>query len=341
VKATWVTRVGARSPQGFSALQVATAARVMALAPSPTPFVDTRGARVGMSRVSAIPDDVTGADRLVRLALPALREAIGPGSAGHPPPDKEPVHVVLALPASERPDSTSDLGALVLAGLEARLERPFDRASTVVRAGHAGGAIALQAAVRKAAEEQHVVVVGGVDSYYHPDVLRWLDEEDRLHAVATRDGFVPGEAAAFAVLRVAEQKSLGTRPLARVVAVEHELEPTTGTGQPNLARGLTAVVHRLLAAAGEVRWVIGDQNGESHRNREWSAVLTRAQEALAQAHDLSIPQVAGDVGAATGPLALAIACGLWSAGCAPSARCLVALASDGVDRGGFVLEEPA
>lgn len=329
MKATWVTRVGARSPQGLSALQVAMAARVRALAPSATPFVDERGTNVGMMFARGVPDSMVGADRLVRLAAPALREAVGPGDA--------PITLVLALPDRQRPDAAADLGQRVLAGLAAAIERPIDPASMVVRAGQAGGATALQGALQRAGDGANVVV-GGVDSYFHADALRWLDEGDRLHSGRARDGFVPGEGAAFATLATADLRSLPARPLARVVAVETELEPSAGTEEPNLARGLTSVLHRLLAAS-EVGWVFTDCSGEEHRDREWMRAAGRAGDALAGAHVMHAGEWAGDVGAAIGPLALAIACASWSAGCAPSSRCLVALSSDGAERGGFVIEE--
>ncbi len=331
MKATWVTQVGARSPQGLSALQVAMAARVGALAPGATPFVDARGSAIGMLRATALPDSLVGAARLVRLAAPALREALGPGDA--------PITLFLALPDRQRPDDDPDLGRAVLDGLGAAVERPIDPASMVVRTGQAGGATALAGAMQRA-EGSANVVVGGVDSYFHPDVLRWLDEGDRLHSGRARDGFVPGEAAAFATLVTAELRSLPARPLARVAAVETELEPSFGTDQPNLAGGLTAVLQRLLAA-NEVGWAFTDCSGEEHRAREWTRAAMRAEDKLASARIMHVAEYAGDVGAAVGPLALAIACSSWSAGCAPSSRCLVALSSDGGERGGFILEESA
>ncbi len=332
MKPTWVTQVGARSPQGMSVLQVAMAARVGALAPGATPFIDDRGARVGMMRATSLADDVVGAARLVRLAAPALREAVG--AAGGP------ISLVLALPDRNRPDDRGDLGEVVLAGLAAAIERPIDiTSSSVVRAGQAGGAIALQGAMQLAADGSSQVVVGGVDSYFHPDVARWLEAEDRLHSSHARDGFIPGEAAAFAAITSADPRTLPTRPLARLVAVHNETEPTTGTDQPNIAHGLTAVLRHLLGAAGEVRWAFTDCSGEEHRAREWRRAAGRNDDKLMAPRVFDVADFAGDVGAASGALALAIACGFWSAGCAPSARCLVALASDGAERGGFVLEE--
>jgi len=316
----------------MSALQVAMSARTGALAPSATPFLDQHGERIGMSRARAIPDEVVGAARLIRLAVPALAEVVV-GSEG-------PLTLSLALPDRDRPGQTAELAGLVLAGLAVALGRPLDPRSSLVRAGHAGGALALEAAVRLAAEGAPNVIVGGVDSYFDAESLRWLDEGDRLHSSQADDGFIPGEGAAFAALGAADSRSLPQRPLARLIAVESAVEPTWGADLPNVGQALTGVVRRLLTAAGgEVRWVINDCSGEQHREREWYRAALRAEEMLQAPVRTDPSRLGGDLGAATGLLGLAVACTWWSAGCAPSSRCLVSLASDGAERGGFVVEE--
>lgn len=330
----WVTRVGARSPQGMTALQVAMGARTLALAPSATPFVDSHGGRIGMIRSRSIPDRVTGADRMVRLAAPALAEAAEDGAG--------PVTLVLALPAGGRADDGPDLGERVLFALGEALGRPLDRRSVVVRAGRAGGALALAAAIERAAAGAPQVIVGGVDTHFHEGVLRQLDDAERVHSMHVDDGFIPGEAAAFAAIAAGDARSLGRPPLARIAAVAVETEATVGTDEPNVGRALTTALARLLAGSeGGAGWVMTDGNGEPDRDREWRRAAHRARGALGSASELEVGQFAGDVGAASGPLALAVAATWWATACAPASRCVVMLASDGPERGGFVLEEGA
>jgi 3-oxoacyl-[acyl-carrier-protein] synthase-1 len=314
----------------MSALQVGMAARVAPLSPRATPFVDASNKFMGAVRARGLPDRLVGAERLVRLAAPALEEATQ-GLEGA-------LTLIVALPERGRPDDTPDFGQRVLAGLAAALGRTLDPASAVVRAGHAGGALALEAAVQRAGAGG-TVVVGGVDSYFHEGVLLALDEACRLHSAEAENGFIPGEAAAFACLTGGDERSLPTAPQARLVAVANEREETAGTDRPNLGVAATAVVRRLVAQAeGAVRWVVNDANGEDHRAREEMKVLRRVQEHLAQPFELALPSFGGDVGAASGALAIALACVWWSAACAPARQCLVTLASEGPERGGFLLE---
>ncbi len=43
-------------------------------------------------------------------------------------------------------------------------------------------------------------LVGGVDSYFHPDTMEWLDANRQLAGAVSRSGFVPGEGAGFCLL---------------------------------------------------------------------------------------------------------------------------------------------
>lgn len=72
--------------------------------------------------------------------------------------------------------------------------------SRTFRAGHAGTAMALVAALDELNKGAPAVIVGAVDSYHHPEVLAWLDAECRLHALDAENGFVPGEGAGFLLL---------------------------------------------------------------------------------------------------------------------------------------------
>ena len=62
-------------------------------------------------------------------------------------------------------------------------------------------------------------LVGGMESYFHPDTMEWLDANRQLAGSVSRSGFVPGEGAGFCLL-MAEQvmARLGLKPLARVSA---------------------------------------------------------------------------------------------------------------------------
>jgi 3-oxoacyl-[acyl-carrier-protein] synthase-1 len=254
--------------------------------------------------------------------------------------------MVLALPEAGRPDDDSRFGPAFIDALGAKSRCPIDLPrSTVVRAGHAGFAVALEIAaglLNKASlgPTPTAVVVGGVDSYHHEGVLQWLDSEHRLHATGTENGMLPSEGAAFAILMRAGSKlpTANDRPLGRITAVRTARDESGLMGRPNLAEALTQVTHEIAAHSGPLPWVLTDLNGERHRNKEWMQVALRGS--LAENAVQTMPaQLLGDVGAATGALYLAIATTYFTTGAAPARKAAIVLQSEGPERGAFLLEE--
>jgi len=337
-----VMAVGARGPLGLSSLQLALCARAKKLEPRSLPHLrDKRGREIGMCLSGGLSWQLYGYARLLALAVPALTEACAEalpalGIDG-------PLAVVLSLPESGRADDDERMGAPFVADLAERSGVSLDaEASHFVRCGHAGGAYALAHAAEMLDGGAPAVVVGGVDSYLHPDVLAALDDDYRLHALDAVDGFIPSEGAAFALLARPQARpsnsGAGTEPLCRVLLSRCGLEPSVGTDEPNLAATATDLMNELVAAAGVPSWVLSDINGERHRVREWSLVELRQQLPDGLVHDRFVSNL-GDVGAASGATLLAIACVLWRAGCGPATLAAVALFSEGPERGVFALEE--
>lgn len=336
-----ILRIGARAPIGLSRLQVAMNVRAGRFEPRPCAFKDKRGQLIGSCRVGGLPLDVVGHDRLLRLAAPALREAWPTEVASSLP-------LVLALPETGRPDDDARYGPAFIDALRAKSRCSIDlQRSTVVRAGHAGFAVALEIAanmLHKAGLGQTppAVVVGGVDSHHHEGVMQWLDADHRLHGPGTENGMVPSEGAAFAVILRPGTKlqnvSADERPLGRILAIRTGREESTLAGRPNLSEALTQVVQDLADRAGPLPWVLTDLNGERNRNKEWAQTALRG--VLAEHAIQSAPaQMLGDTGAATGALLLAIACTYFTTGAAPASRAAVVLQSEGPERGAFLLEE--
>lgn len=337
--------VGARGPLGLSALHVALCARAGKLEPRKTPWRDRRGAAIGAARARCLPDDLHGYARLIALGAPALREAAF-GLEG-------PLSLLLALPEPGRPDDDERLGPAAIADLARASGVPLDlERSEVVRAGHAGGGLALELAVKRLRDASdprrpQVVIVGGIDSYFHPEVLAWLDRARRLHSAEAVDGILPGEGAAFVALAVpgidggARRDRRLPRPLGAIAAVASGREETVLADEPNLAAAMTRAARAAATSAGgePIRWVLSDINGERHRNTEWQRVLIRSNDFIPVdvRHD-ALPERLGDTGAASGPLLLAIACAWFRAGFAPAPRALVLLHAEGAERAALVLD---
>jgi 3-oxoacyl-[acyl-carrier-protein] synthase-1 len=332
-----VVRVGARCPVGLSSLEVAMCVRACKLEPRSSALLDRNGRAVGTARARWLDDELTGFDRLVALAAPALAEAARGLPAAAP--------LVLALAAPGRADDDARYGGEIVAALAKASGVDVEvGCSEVVRSGNAGFAGALQSAARKLAAGTPAVLVGGVDGFNHPDVLRWLDDERRLHAPGTDDGIVPSEGAAFVLLSTAAAlPSIASAPaIASLQHVGVGIETSAdGDEAPSSGRAITDELRRGLPFAerhGPIGWILSDVNGEHHRVREWSIAEVRLGEALRAAHHDQLVGELGDVGAAIGPLSLAIACTWLAVGCAPARSALLTLASDGPERAVVVVE---
>ncbi|MFO0756256.1 MAG: HEAT repeat domain-containing protein [Byssovorax sp.] len=333
-----IVAIGARGPLGLSALQLAMGVRARKLVPTTTLTTDKRGHLCGAATAWGLPRDLAGYDRLIALGAPALREA-GVELAGAVP-------LLLAVAEPGRPDDDARVETALVADLGARSGVAIDVGrSQLFRTGQAGFAAAMGEALRRLRSgEARALLVGGLDSYLHPEVLAWLDRDDRLHAPGADDGFIPGEGAAFALLcrEPGDVASAGKAPLpvlARLVDVELGREETVLSGEPNLGAAMTAVLARLAAASpeGSLDWVLSDVNGERHRIREFTMASGRGQLRAGAEHSRFVDDL-GDLGAATGAVLLGLATSYFRAGVGPAKDAAIALSSEGAERGAFLIE---
>jgi 3-oxoacyl-[acyl-carrier-protein] synthase I len=335
----WIVDIGARAVLGLNALQVTTAARAGKIEVRESAWLDKRSSPVGAARARYLPDDLVGIERMVRLGAPALREAAGP-LAGKP---IAPLPVALGIAGPERPDVTASVATELLPRLAQASEIGVDlERSILVRAGQASFAIALEAAVQRLGEGAPYVLVGAVDSLVHPDAIAWLDEAHRLHAMGTEDGIIPSEGAAFALLAASEEaaRAIGRAPIAAVRFARAALDELALDPEgPILATVLTDLVQSALVALGTPpAWLFTDLD-EMHRVREWSRVELRCHPIFEGVPHVRVPDLFGDVGAATGAIAAAYACRSWTLGDAPRGAMIAAMAADGAARGVFALSE--
>lgn len=314
--------VGMMTPVGLNAPSTAAAIRAGIMRARETPLVDLRfrpyiGAYLSEEHLPR--PDLPAArglaareQRMLRLALPALKEAAG--RLERPPP------VMLGLPEEmEPPREREPMPFLRALGLASGLRLDLER-SRCFPHGRAAGLLALDAAVRLLAEGRvPEVLVGGVDSLLDPTVLAKLEGEDRIRRHGPADGLIPGEGAVFLRLgRVGTGRRLGHAPLARILATATGREPGHRYSQePYLGEGLAETCRRLFAAvpAGlpPVRCVYAGFNGENFWAKEWGVAFLRSRERFVEAHRLEHPaENVGDPGAAYGPLMVGVAAlGLW------------------------------
>jgi 3-oxoacyl-[acyl-carrier-protein] synthase I len=315
VTAADVIAVGVVTPVGLDMPGVEAAVRAGLMRFRASDLHNKLGERQVMSLVGEeyLPALVPGASgapawwqRALRLATFALADAC----AGSPLPPP----LLLALPeerwVAELPEPAELFKHLsVQAGVE--LEAPDCR---LYRQGGAGGLLALKDALTLlSARRAPFVAVGGVDTFLDVKRLALLDVEDRLTG-ASMDGFIPGEGAAFLLLcSPGTTRRHRLKPIARVAGVGEGVEPGHRySDKPYRGDGLADAFRALFSAvpAGtpRVRCVYAGFNGESLPSKEWGVAYLRSTERFEEALRIEHPaDCVGDVGAALGPLMLALA----------------------------------
>ena len=310
-----IAGVGARTPVGLQAAPAAAAVRAGIAGLRAHPYmVDCVGQPMPCALDAQIDPAIVGPERFVLLAAAALREACEPlDEIGQ---RQLALPLFLALP-EVRPGFSEKDAAAIRSGLS-RLDGLPITLSTVTSftEGHAAGLAALAAAVGQLEQGWfEMCLVGGVESYFHADTMEWLDENRQLAGTISRSGFIPGEAAGFCLLMTERSRhKLGLHGLAAVQACavgrESKLIKTTDMC---LGEGLSATVGdalRATVAHGErINDIYGDINGERYRGEEWGFVCLRQSNHFDDPLDYHAPANSwGDVGAASAPLFMMLAC---------------------------------
>jgi len=288
-----------------------------------------------------------GVTRLVALGGPALAQAARPlllarRTRGH---DLVPLPVVVALPSKSRPGFDAALERSLLQALQERASVAIDHdSSRLVFGGRGGGVSAFEHALGLL-RSHDAVAVGGIDSYFDPDILEWLDDELRLHSPNTENGFIPGEGAAFLVL-CRRSRALRLSPLGQLLDLASATEPQPyGSDEPCIGAGMTNAIRGAVGATGRksrrIGWVLSDVVNERHRVDELGYALARNHEAFERelVHDQPLLKT-GDLGAASAAMLSVIAMVRFETASAPSDWALIGVHSDGRQRGAMVVGAP-
>lgn len=185
--------------------------------------------------------------------------------------------------------------------------------SRVISMGRAGSLAAIQMAFRYFAtsSETHVLV-GGLDTYYDGRLLQLLAEDERLLAGGNKDGFIPGEGAAFLLLsrkRVPLFHSVNRAVCLYEPGLGHE-PGYRGSKVPYRGDGLAEALTQALANAqvGTIKTLYSSINGENFFAKEHGVALIRNRERLLDSMKVEHPaDCFGDLGSAFGPVVAGIA----------------------------------
>ncbi|WCM94296.1 3-oxoacyl-ACP synthase [Acidovorax sp. NCPPB 2350] len=268
--------------------------------------------RATVSRVPAIDAECTGTERLIRLAAPALHEALRASPApvaGWPLQRPIPLFMALPEPWAELP------GWIDLDRFALELPRALDVAPeflpvTLFPGGAAGGADALAQAYRFMHDHPSApeVLVGGVDSFVDPAVVGALYQRRWVKVNGHCEGFIASEGAAF--VRLAREPRAADFVTVYPPAFGEEARSRVGDESLLAGRALVEASRAALQAAHmpvdalHAYW--SDMDGSPWRGAE----MTSLSAALAK--DGGLPSardpasLLGEVGAAWVPLMLTL-----------------------------------
>lgn len=326
-----ILSVGASTPVGLTAEQTAFGMRAALFCPRTVHALDEDGRELGAVLLTSVVEEVEGWERMVWLALPALREALGDGDGVR--------RLFLALPAPRPGFDDEDRRRVVEEIEQAALDGV---AITVVTGQNDAFGRALALAARHLADNPaEKVAVGAVDSRHAAATYADLDADFRILSERSPDGMVPSEGAAFVVLGARKEGALASLVFAEAID-----EAAPGAIGSQLDGAFTDLVERgaQTLEKGPVPWVLVDQRGERHRSRSWERVAFRLNDIVDHAATTvdALNERLGDAGAASGAIlcvyaAIGLDSGFGPRAREPNASALVALGSDGPGRACFAL----
>jgi len=183
------------------------------------------------------------------------------------------------------------------------------------------------------------VLIAACDSLLVGTTLAELDSNNRLLTAANSNGFVPGEAAGAVLV---SRDELGESPIrcvgigvARETATIVSDEPLRGEG---LTQAVRNALHDASCAMHDVDFRITDNSGEHYYFKEAALLLSKTLRQRKEVFDIWHPaDCIGEVGAAAGTAALAVAVMSARKGYSPGPSVLVHASGDSGTRAAFVL----
>jgi 3-oxoacyl-[acyl-carrier-protein] synthase-1 len=315
--AIYVIGAGAQTPVGRSVLSAAAAVRCGISAYAEHPFmIDKHGEPMVVARAEWLNETLPLEDRIADLAVDAALEAVYP--IGERLAELRPeIAIHLALSAENLSTDTERQRVaerlIVESGFTAG-----DRRVEIVADGHAGGLLSLKRAVQQLRSgAAQLCLVGGADSWLDPQCLEAIDNAGRLHSVNYSWGFTPGEGAGFCLIATGDTvRRLGLEPLAQILAVATAEETKLmGTKTVCIGEGLTAAFRDVLNREHLVSHCFCDFNGETYRAEEYGFAICRTRGYFVDpGRFTAAAECWGDVGAASGSLALTLPLAAWSRG---------------------------
>ena len=307
-----IVGLGAATAVGETALATAAAVRAgVAGFRDHTFMTDGQGEPMVVASAPYIDEFVLVEERLAKLAAMAVTEALTPLTDLQGQVRTVPFLVGLPEP---RPGFTAQLEPQVVEWFRRVFQFGGIAEPEFNRGGHCGGFAAVQSAVEKLRSgATDFCLAGGVDSYIDPDTLEWIEDSEQLHNGINAFGFVPGEAAGFCLLCTEATAPRFELPvLGRIAKIATTREENCIKSEKVCTgRGLTDAFRLVLESLPNdlmMNDMICDQNGEPYRAEELGFTWIRTIRHFGEEMEFQSPADCwGDVGAASGPLFIALA----------------------------------
>ncbi|MGD0523488.1 MAG: hypothetical protein ABSE49_00015 [Polyangiaceae bacterium] len=342
-----IVATSASNGMGFNPHQIWAWRRAEMNALAESPFLCRNGARAIMAFIRTLPLRAKGPERLCSIAA-SLLEPLRSKLEALPQPARVGLVVGLAERFADGSEAhlrrgRGELEAAMIAPLEAR---GLHVVLTLVPRGHAAFARAvIEANAALAAREIDAAIVGGVDTYYDPDVVEDLLRSKRLFDGENLDSFIPGEGGALCLVAMSATASRCKWPvLARIESAASNEEvghmgndiPCLGLG---LSRSLRAIADRVEAEHRKIDYWLGDLTNQNYRTQEWMLAFPRASAGVSGPDSTTqfLPVFLGDLGAATMPTAAVLAIESFLRGDPKADNCVVFASSFGEHRGAVLL----
>lgn len=161
-------------------------------------------------------------------------------------------------------------------------------------------------------EDVPAVLIGGVDSFQRPQLMRALLSEGRIKHGATMGGFIPSEGAAFILLTQDPALALQHQGQAiRILPPGNSQEPGhIYSNEPYLGEGLAQATSKALEGHQglSITCIYSSMNGEAFWSKEIGVTLIRNKPQLAEPYQTEHPaDCLGDTGAASGAFLIGLA----------------------------------
>src|SRR6516162_3324612 len=328
---------GLVTPVGFNAAATLAAIRAGIRNVNQTNLWDSQtGTYLAAGKVP-LPQWYVGLGKLADLVAPAILECL---EAAQPIPPQS-IPILLGVAPAERAFRLPGLDSEILAEIEHRLGFRLQAASKVIPRDHVSVVVGLREAGELIESGQApCVIVAAVDSLLQHDLKNRYLSERRLLTPANSNGFSLGEAGS-AILVVSEDAShedlhiLGTG-LARETATIESDRPLRAEG---LVQAIREALHMGGATYDDLDFRITDLNGEHYKFKEMTLAMMRfPRRPKRRLFDLWHPiENIGDVGAAVGPVVLAIALHASQKGYGTGPTALCTFGNDDGERAALVV----